>query len=333
MGTLFMIGNGFDLNCGMRTSYKDAYREYVQTDSDTKVIKAFKEAISSEIGNWGDFEIAMSKYAESLGSEKEFVECVSDFQFFLRGFLSRQEKLFFMSMGQVEIKSAVMKEIHESISSFYNGISNNVNFLMTTRGATSLSQIQFISFNYTTVFDKLIKSAYEGYSIHLNSVCHIHGGLEDPILGVDNETQLNTRYPLTAKGKRSFIKPFFNKQYDSLRVENAIEAIEKADTICVFGMSLGLSDLSWRNKIVSWLVESKTKNLILYDYENANKKFKTVSDRMNFEEDRKKQKLGEWEVEDVDKIFEQFHIVCGRNLFNVSDAIRTKHDELQKKGK
>lgn len=25
MNTLFLIGNGFDLNCGMRTAYKDIY--------------------------------------------------------------------------------------------------------------------------------------------------------------------------------------------------------------------------------------------------------------------------------------------------------------------
>lgn len=60
MSTLFLIGNGFDLNCGMKTRYFDVYKGYVKESSSSEIIKNFKERITSNIENWGDFEMAMA---------------------------------------------------------------------------------------------------------------------------------------------------------------------------------------------------------------------------------------------------------------------------------
>ena len=43
--TLFLIGNGFDLNCGMNTRFSDVYKEYVNSDSKSPIIESFKREI------------------------------------------------------------------------------------------------------------------------------------------------------------------------------------------------------------------------------------------------------------------------------------------------
>ena len=57
MGTLFILGNGFDVNCGMRTRYADVYKGYIVEESKTENLKKFKDTISTDIENWGDFVI------------------------------------------------------------------------------------------------------------------------------------------------------------------------------------------------------------------------------------------------------------------------------------
>ena len=39
----FMIGNGFDLACGLKSRYTDTYEGYVSSDSSSPVIEKFKK--------------------------------------------------------------------------------------------------------------------------------------------------------------------------------------------------------------------------------------------------------------------------------------------------
>lgn len=90
----YMVGNGFDLGCGLKSKFYDTYKVYVKDRfNDNKIISDFKDNIlryispdqnrTSQDINWSDFEMGMAKYAESLSSEGEFVECVRDYSIFL----------------------------------------------------------------------------------------------------------------------------------------------------------------------------------------------------------------------------------------------------------
>lgn len=333
MGTLFLIGNGFDLNCGMHTSYAEAYKEYIKIESESEVIKQFKKDISGDIANWGDFEIAMGAYAQRFKSAKDFIACINDFQAFLCDYLTKQENKILEEIELYELREAIATEMHDSLSTFYQGISNNVNSLMEKRKASLITQMNFISFNYTDVFDRLLVETYEFTTTHLNPVCHIHGGLEDSILGVDNEEQIIASFPITDKVRRYFVKPFFNEEYDTGRVREAEFEIESADTICVFGMSLGLSDIRWRRMLFEWLRESNNRHLLLYVYEMSKKRYKTIQERLDIEEDAKIARLEEWKVSNYEEIFDRFHIICGRNIFNIESIIKKKKAEIISKRK
>ncbi len=327
MSTLFLIGNGFDLNCGLETKYENVCDKYVKTESKSGIIKQFKKDINSDGLNWSDFEITMGQYAQRLQKATDFIQCFNDFQIFMCQYLQSQEQSFYNNIKDPRVHDSISAEMSKSIANFYSGVSKNIDSIMKRRDASNILEMKFVSFNYTSVFDTLLKNSYKNFFI--NSVIHIHGTLEDPALGVDNEKQLITNYSIDDKLRRSFIKPFFNKQYDANRVRQTLSCIEDADTICVFGMSLGLSDLTWRNTIIEWLEKSVNRHLFLYDYEQSLKKYTTISDRMNCEDDAKKTKLTEWGVENMDKIIDRLHIICGRSIFNVENAIKAKRESQQ----
>lgn len=334
MKTLFMIGNGFDVNCGMKTKYRDAYPEYISIKENDEILTRFKEEIEKNIENWGDFEVAMAKYAEKLNDESAFIECISDFVSFLGGYLSRQQEVFNKRVHELNCMPDIGKEMERSIKTFYNGVSENINREMERRNANSLGNIDVISFNYTSVFDKLFYQLYGG-TLGYSKVNHIHGGMDVPVLGMDNEKQMVLKKESSKNFKRSFIKPFFNSEYDVNRVIDAENKIKEANTICVYGMSLGESDLTWRNMLLEWLQSDLSNHLFLYDYNYSKKKYKTVPNRMADEDKAKVKILESWGVKQVDSIVNQFHVVCGKNIFNIGDVIKKNEEKRRRieKGK
>lgn len=328
MSTVFLIGNGFDVNCGMHTKYKDVYEGYVKKESSTDTIKNFKKTISSNIENWGDFEMAMAKYAECLSDEKQFLECIRDFSSYMESYLSEEELLFKKKVSDKQINSAVRQELSNSLSEFCYGISHNIDDLMSARNATGFYGMSIISFNYTDIFDMIINEYASAMSVTKKEIIHIHGVLKDgPVFGVDNIKQIMANYKLSRRGERGFIKPIFNDAFDKKRVQIAKDIIKKASTICVYGMSLGDSDLSWRNELIEWLKASNNNHLFLYQYNLAETKYRTVSEKLDMEETEKESILLQWGIEKFDTIFDQIHIPCGRNIFNIKNAIEVAEEK------
>ena len=78
----FLVGNGFDVNLGLKTRYCDFYKYYVNTDSSNKplAIERFKREIDNFIKkernktdndfiDWRDLEIALGKWTANLSAE------------------------------------------------------------------------------------------------------------------------------------------------------------------------------------------------------------------------------------------------------------------------
>lgn len=330
MSTLFLIGNGFDINCGMKTKYTDVYEKYVNEPSETEIIKKFKETISGDLENWCDFEMEMARYADKLNSESEFVECAVDFSVYMRKHLQRELYKISRVFENKDIYDAAVYEVENSIKSFYKGFSPNVDRMMEARDAGNLGNIEVISFNYTNTIDRILVGLCTKKGIRKIEPIHIHGTLDDgPVFGVDNVNQIHSRYPITRKGLRTFVKPVFNEQYDQLRIEKANNAFARNTTICAYGMSFGDSDLTWRNKTVEWLRMSAFRHLFVYEYELKNKKFIVESEKMELEDEAKEKLLSKWGVDIDDPIFNQIHIPCGKNIFNVEDKIIEEQNQIK----
>ena len=96
MNITFLIGNGFDLNLGLKTSYSDflqVYKEIKPTDSE--VIKKFKQDILQDEQQWSNAEEQFGKYTEEFYNSdftaEQYCECHEDFCANLAEYLEDEE--------------------------------------------------------------------------------------------------------------------------------------------------------------------------------------------------------------------------------------------------
>lgn len=336
MNITFLIGNGFDLRMGMKTRFTDMYEGYVAQDSATDTIRKFKEMLEADAPNyktWGDFEMAMAEKAREFEDEDSFVECLRDFKLYMVSYLE-QEQQQFQSRTAVgkDVRDRCIDETTKSIEKFYTGLRPNVVNEFIRLGANSNPKYHFVSFNYTNAFDYIL-SPFAG------EVIHIHGRLgSDIVLGADNIDQVtDLPYKTTRKFERAFIKPEFNKIYDNSRFEKAKSIIDGSDIICVYGMSLGKSDLSWTKQLKNWLLAHKNNHLVYFVYDEHEFNKSNWDAIIDEEEDRIASLLGKIcdSGDEMNRIFNQVHIPVGYDIFDVDrilklEARRKAEDDFKK---
>lgn len=320
MSTVFLIGNGFDLSCGMKTRYEHVYNSYcIPLESDTELIKKFKNNISSDYKTWSDFEEGMAEYAKSLDSEDDFVECIKDFRNYLQKYLKQEENRFNESIeNNAELKPLLIEEMRKSILDYYSGMTPRISNMVKDLNNKYSPRLSFISFNYTNAFDNLINLTFDKEDIF-----HIHGQLDKClIMGMDNEEQISTNYALTQRGKQAFVKPYFNDEIDPDKMKIAREKIERANIICAFGLSLGNSDLTWRNAIIKSLSTIQDHHLFLFDYQLACDKSILDNDKLDSELQKRNAILKSWGIQNPEYYANKIHIPCGYKLFNIEEVIK-----------
>ena len=173
-------------------------------------------------------------------------------------------------------------------------------------------------------------SRYLSTRVRGQDIINIHGTLgNDVVLGVDNEAQLNhIQFDLSKRGKRAFLKPFFNDEFDKRRAEEAERIIKSSNIICVYGMSLGDSDLTWRKMIKEWLQGNPAHHLFYFCYSASKISQRSFDELMDREEDEKIKLLVRFSIENGldNPISNQIHIPIGVNIFNIQRTI-TNYDK------
>ena len=320
MSILFLIGNGFDLSCGMKTRYENVYDSYCKIgESDSEIIRKFKKEISSDYKNWSDFEEGMARYAADLDSEVDFIECIKDFRNYLQKYLKQEENKFIEYVSNNEdIKPLLIEEMRKSVLDYYSKMTPRISNIIKDIHTRSSNNTNFISFNYTNTFDYLINLAFG-----TEKVFHIHGKLDKYlIMGMDNEKQVNSSYTLTARGKQAFVKTYFNNEFDPNKMRIAKDRIERAEVICAFGLSLGESDLTWRNAILNSLNNLGNHHLFLFDYQLACEQALLENDKLDSELLKRDSILKSWGIQNTEAYINKIHIPCGQKFFNIEEIIK-----------
>lgn len=284
MNLLFVIGNGFDLQLGLPTSYHDFYQYYVNTPSSSKAIARLKDEISADQQNWSDLELALGKITAKYSDVDTFCEVYDDIQIELQRYLMKLDEL--MQAGTITVNSTLdifsdgltspekyfSKEVKESIVSEYNQIF--------TYHKSSLTNIQILSFNYTHTVESLLKNLnlpmyIAGGIATLTYLRHIHRDLSPANsvwLGVDNEDQiLNQSFRTNEDVRFRLIKPEILNEISPVIVNDIDRTISEAEVICLFGVSLGDTDITWARKIGTMVAKGVTTMLFVKD----DKMFKT----------------------------------------------------------
>jgi hypothetical protein len=248
---LYIIGNGFDLNLGLKSSYKDFYDHYKLIDSPNSDVKNLKRNLSDNDKNWSDLELALGQYTEQLRSLEQFDSVFEDLLENLALYLKTQENSF--DTARVNQKQ------------FFENLAKPENFLAAadkteildfkTRFANSQWSIDMVTFNYTTVIEKIIGQSKNKIGHHLNgnldvslsAVEHIHGYVDNQmVLGVNDLSQLkNNDFHTNQDVLEAIIKEKCNKAHGHTIDSQFKKKIQKADLICLFGSSIGDTDNIW----------------------------------------------------------------------------------------
>lgn len=288
MHITFFVGNGFDISCGIKSSYKDFYEWYCkQEKSDKAHINAFKDTIEEDIRegkeHWADFEEGLGRYTQNFTKEtaQDFIECYEDAHNNLMRYLETEIARFQDNYTEEEVKA-----FREGLKTFYTELSprerNQFEAIIKSHRNES-STIDFVSYNYTDVLDKIVSVAAKepldawanvnGRQCTLSissTVIHAHGYLDHkPVFGVNDEHQIkNTALLEIPNFSRLLIKPKCVEEIGELWHDEVSARISNSAIICIYGMSMGITDTVWFSKIMSWLKADDARQLVIFWHTN-----------------------------------------------------------------
>ncbi len=328
MNITFLVGNGFDINLGLKTLYTDFYPYYLS--------KKHNDIISKDIANnykrWSDMELALGEILTYIDPDQvsNFLDCKAVLESDLADYLRKeQEKIDVTS-------SSLQKEFRENISRFYEEfpVKEKRYFSEWLYQVKESIRYQFISFNYTSTLDGIVEIAKQnkqfsthsspglGYNDLVGDILHLHGTLSgDMILGLDNIKQIgNSELQTSAELTNYIIKASINEALGEERISNAQQIINNSDYVCVYGMSLGETDLMWWQFLIDWLSKKSVRRLVLYVYEGANTN-PSAAEKLRLQDKWKSIFLRAADInpENLSKIRSQIIVIMHSKIFDFSD--------------
>jgi hypothetical protein len=283
---LFLIGNGFDLNLGLKTKFSDVVEEYknIYTNTSDINIKKFKKELEKNHEKWADFEKEMGEYTINfdLNNKNDLVPQVDSFRKVLLKKFKEEEARIDYTIN-IEHIFSVFRESLTNFTDYLPTASKQIISPIISASYTNLNLCyDFITFNYTNVLDKCIELIKYGKEVifdpilvgseHtvddiLGRVLHIHGTLKKGlILGVDNANQIANKELSKDEDIQWMIKPYVNNELGEHNDIEAKKLIDRSSIICVFGMSIGETDKTWWDYILTWLKSNISNHLVIFFY-------------------------------------------------------------------
>lgn len=337
MNITFFIGNGFDINLGLKTRYSDFYPYFVNKSTESNMIKAW---LTKDELLWADLEEQLGKkICDVEESQKEkFYEDKAELDELLLEYLEQeQEKILTQNC-----EKKIADEFARSLMTFYSNLSEaDRASIASTCNLYRSEEFKycFICFNYTNALDQIVnitRRLRSPITTHpgngsarnnsLDKVLHIHGTLnEEMILGVNDINQVNNNF---FKNDEEFLDTFIKRRMNDgigqRKTEHAKELIEDSHIICIFGMSIGNTDKMWWEEIVHWLKKSEYNKLIIFykGYsDELNKKLPAKTIRLNNRLKRKLLEKGGMDINDpdIEKVKRKIFISYNANIFNFKE--------------
>lgn len=202
MTTLYIIGNGFDLNLGLKTSYIDfMYSDEFKSNSGNNLFEYLSKVKKSS--KWVDIEAELVNYSNHRDSHREFL---CDYKILCK---CLQEYIKTIDVNEIDTNSAAFR--------LFSKISFKDDF-------------KIINFNYTdSVLSVLKKNSNHDLS---SRVFNIHGKANEQIIfGIDENARINKEDSFLYKATSKIFNPKISR-----------DLLSNFDTIHIFGHSLGESD-------------------------------------------------------------------------------------------
>ena len=211
---VIIIGNGFDLNLGFKTSYIDfiASEPFKKLYEDNnRIAKLLKEKVSSN--NWIDVETELALYSQSLTGKYNYHAGAAEAK-------NIQEAYATLSEALVSYLRSLDYTVYNKESDAYNLI-NGIQ-----------TECTIIDFNYTPTLQNIIKDTGKGF--YGVNVVKVHGSIEEGkgiVFGVSDKAPIHPEHVFFRKGYSPFLDcNIFN------------QALSNASKVSFFGYSLGDMD-------------------------------------------------------------------------------------------
>lgn len=279
MNFTFLLGNGFDVGLRLKTRYKDFYPYFIENASKNNIFRSALEE-DSNYEKWSDLEIALGEFTNkvSISDEERFVKDKVEIDELLKAYLLDEQKKFQFNENMIQ---TTMIEALKQVRIGNNEREKALIKATLDYYAGEQYVYQCITFNYTDCVDKIWdifsnaevgKHRYAGtvYLDKLGQVLHIHGSLADGemIIGVNDEKQIhNAELVKSRYVKWAMIKPYLNNDIGQNKIQKAKTIIDGSGIICLYGLSIGITDNMWWEYIGEWLKKQGTHILIIYNYD------------------------------------------------------------------
>ena len=323
MNILYILGNGFDLNLGLKTSYKDFYDYYKSIESSKKNVNDLKKNISNNYKNWSDLELALGKYTEELKTLDDFDEVFEDILNQLAEYLKKEESKF----NSNKVNKEKFFENLVKPEDFLPLADKNKIKIFKNKFQSHNWNIDIVTFNYTTIIEKIIdqnKNIKIGHhpnyllNVTLREIEHIHGYLDERmVLGVNDISQLkNKEFQKNQDVIEAIVKDKCNKAIRHTIDDLFKTKIEQADFICIFGASIGDTDNMWW-ELLGEKLKSKPTPLIIFT-----KGEEVISPRIGYKNNRTERNMRNYFLkktrlsdEEIDKISGDIYVALDSTMF------------------
>ena len=153
MNITYIIGNGFDVNLGLKTRYQDFYDYYQNQPSPSEEVKQLKAHIDRNKENWADLELALGEYTSNFKDSNSATKVMEDLCDHLTEYLKLQS--FLIPQSNEKLKEEMLRCLanpnefflpadREQIRSYYS------NSLL------AHSKITILSLNYTPSIERIL---------------------------------------------------------------------------------------------------------------------------------------------------------------------------------
>lgn len=281
MKITYIIGNGFDINLGLRTGYENFYNWYIGQSSkkDSDVVKKFKNEINNYIEkkgteiNWSDLESGLGKYSSEVSTD-HFLELYMDIATGLKTYLKGEYKFFDKTLYDEEKFRGFLED---PISGYFNDARTKKlqEFVFNHRLD---DEINIISFNYTNTIEDLLADTQDGWKkkdgsyVKLKPVAHIHHTLSEGniVFGVNDIQQIaNPSYQTNEAIQDLFVKPRANDVLNMYVHIGAEYIIRDTNLFVLFGVSVGATDRKWWNLIGDRLASSSDARMLWFVHDKS----------------------------------------------------------------
>lgn len=241
--TLLIVGNGFDLSIGFKTSYGNFMKSSYFPHEETSNLCSYLHKQYEENMGWIDIENELSEYSRMLTTKK----------------LNAQKYNTILDIGSLreeydELKSSLKFYLQEETKRAFGPSPDNP-----AKGVINQlpADSKIISFNYTSIIERMTR---DRFCTSKGNLLHIHGSLapnDDIVFGVEDSAKLSKEHVFLYKAHSRHLK-----------VQEFSDWLNTAERIIFYGYSLGDTDRQYFESFFRKLCSGDTTctELVFYYY-------------------------------------------------------------------